>query len=90
LAERTRVLGRASGYVALLGYSLVFFLHFIPGTVETLTRLPAGAPYLSHPEDPKAQSIIGAFFLLFLAGATLQVLRRRAISRARAAVPADA
>jgi len=90
LAERTRVLSRASGYVAMLGYSLAFFLHFIPGTVETLTRLPAGAPYLSHPEDPKAQPIIGAFFLLFLAGATLQVLRRRATSRAQAAVPADA
>ncbi len=90
LAERKRVLGRASVYVAMLGYSLVFFFHFIPGTVETLTRLPAGMPYLSHPEDPKAQPIIGAFFLLFLVGATLQVLRRRAISRAHAAVPADA
>ena len=51
----------------------------LPGTVETLTRLPAGAPYLAGPLDPKAQPILGFFFLLFLIGATLQVLRLRAI-----------
>ena len=52
---------------------MAFFFHFIPGTVETLTRLPAGAPYLANPDDPKAQPIVGFFFLLFLVGATLQV-----------------
>ena len=77
-AERRNVLGRGSRYVATISYSLAFFFHFIPGTVETLTRLPAGAPYLANPDDPKAQPIIGAFFLLFLVGATLQVLRLRA------------
>ena len=53
------------------------FLHFIPATVETLTRLPAGAPFLANPDDPKAQPVIGVFFLIFLVGATLQVLRLR-------------
>ena len=77
-AERAGVFGRLSRFVTSVGYSLAFFFHFIPGTVETLTRLPAGAPYLTHPDDPKAQPIIGAFFLLFLIGATLQVLRLRA------------
>jgi hypothetical protein len=47
--------GRLSSYVATVGYSFALFVHFIPATVETLTRLPAGAPYLAHPEDPKAQ-----------------------------------
>jgi len=61
-----------------VSYSLAFFFHFISGTVETLVRLPAGAPYLSNPDDPKAQPIIGVFFLLLLIGATLQVLRLRA------------
>jgi hypothetical protein len=56
---------------------VTFFFHFIPGTVETLLRLPAGAPYLSNPDDPKAQPIVGVFFLLFVFGATLQVLRLR-------------
>lgn len=77
-AERLAAFGRVSRYVATVSYSLAFFFHFIPGTVETLVRLPAGAPYLSNPDDPKAQPIIGVFFLLFLIGATLQVLRLRA------------
>jgi len=77
LAERNGTFARLSRYVATLGYSLALFLHFIPATVETLTRLPASAPYLANPEDPKAQPIIGFFFLVFLIGATLQLLRLR-------------
>jgi len=77
-AQYTAAFGRLSRYVRTVGYSLTFFFHFIPGTVETLTRFPAGAPYLANPDDPKAQPIIGFFFLLFLIGATLQVLRLRA------------
>ena len=77
-AEYRNAFGRLSRYVRTVGYSLAFFFHFIPGTVETLTRLPAGAPYLANPDDPKAQPIVGFFFLLFLIGATLQVLRLRA------------
>src|SRR5262245_20165895 len=76
-AERAAVFGGWSRYVATVGYSLTFFFHFVPGTVETLTRLPAGAPYLAGAADPKAQPIIGFFFLLFLVGATLQVRRLR-------------
>jgi hypothetical protein len=72
------VFGALSRYVATVGYSLTFFFHFIPGTVETLTRLPAGAPYLANPDDSKAQPIVGFFFFLFLVGATLQVRRLRA------------
>lgn len=87
-AELQSVFGNASRYVASVSYSLAFFFHFVPGTVETLVRLPAGAPYLANPDDPKAQPIIGFFFLLFLVGATLQVLRLRA-SRASAPVFAE-
>jgi uncharacterized membrane protein len=87
VAERAGAFGRVSRYVATLGYSLALFLHFIPATVETLTRLPAGAPYLSNPDDPKAQPIIGVFFLIFLVGATLQVLRLRRMPVAPAAQP---
>jgi uncharacterized membrane protein len=79
VAERAVAFGGLSRYVATVGYSLAFFVHFIPGTVETLTRLPAGAPYLAGPDDPKAQPILGFFFLLFLVGATLQVRRLRAV-----------
>lgn len=81
-AERAMSFGRASRYVETVSYSLALFFHFISGTVETLLRLPAGAPYLSHPDDPKAQPIVTVFFVIFLIGATLQVLRLR-----RAATP---
>jgi uncharacterized membrane protein len=79
VAERAAAFGGLSRYVGTVGYSFAFFVHFIPGTVETLTRLPAGAPYLASPADPKAQPILGFFFLLFLVGATLQVRRLRAV-----------
>jgi uncharacterized membrane protein len=78
-AERATLFGTVSRYVATVGYSMTFFFHFIPGTVETLTRMPAGAPYLANPDDPKAQPSVGFFFLLFLVGATLQVWRLRRV-----------
>jgi uncharacterized membrane protein len=78
LAERTGLFGRAAAYVATLGYSLSFFFHFIPGVTETFTRLPVGAPLFSSPEDPALQKVVGALFVVFLVGATLQVRRLRA------------
>jgi uncharacterized membrane protein len=42
LAEYAQVLGRASRYVETVSYSLALFFHFIPGTVETLTRAAGG------------------------------------------------
>src|SRR5262245_18877958 len=57
-AERVAAFGVASRYVATVGYSFALFIHFVPATVETLTRLPVGAPYLSNPEDPRAQPVI--------------------------------
>ena len=80
LAERRGLFGRLSRYIATVSYSLTLFFHFIPGTVETLQRLPVGAPFLSNPDDPKAQPIVAVFFVLFLIGATLQVLRMRSAS----------
>jgi uncharacterized membrane protein len=77
VAERTGLFGRASAYISTLSYSLTFFLHFIPGVTETFTRLPAGNPAFSSPEDPAMQPVIGGIFLLFLVGSTLQVLRLR-------------
>lgn len=75
LAARTAVLGRASRYVSTLAFSLSFFFHTIPGATETFTRLPAGAPLFSGPEDPALQQLVGVFFVLFLIGAGLQARR---------------
>lgn len=79
VAGHTQAFGRALRHVETVGYSFALFLHFIPGTIETLTRLPPGAPYLVNADDPKAQPILGAFFLLFLVGSVWQVLHLRAV-----------
>lgn len=77
LAEtRGSALGLAR-YVAVLGYSLTLFLHWIPGLVETGTRLPRDNPVFEGPEDPMLRALTGIGFLLYLAGATGQALRIR-------------
>jgi uncharacterized membrane protein len=78
VAGRTQLLGRSSPYVETVSYSLSFFFHFIPGTAESLTRLPLGAPLAASPEAPIVQKIVALLFTLFLCGATWQVLRLRA------------
>ena len=71
--------GRLSPYVAVVAYSLTFFFHMIPGVTETATRLPLGAPLVADRDaSPALQGTIGALFIVFLIGATVQVLRVRA------------
>jgi uncharacterized membrane protein len=81
-----RSFGRAGPYVETLAYSFSFFLHFIPGTTETFTRMPQGAPLFSGPEDPALAKTIGVLFLIFAVGAWLQVRRMRAGSGAAGVV----
>jgi hypothetical protein len=73
--------GRASRYVEVVSYSATFFFHMIPTFTETATRLPVGAPLASSPEAPGLQAAIGAVFVIFLIGATLQARRLRAANR---------
>ncbi|RZA29044.1 MAG: hypothetical protein EOP92_38090 [Lysobacteraceae bacterium] len=77
--------GRAGRYIETVSYSLTFFFHMIPGFTETSSRLPVGAPLTSGPDDPNLQLAVGAAFVVFLVGATLQVLRLRL--RGRPAFP---
>ena len=70
--------GRVGAYVQTLALSFSFFLHFIPGTTETFTRVPQGAPLFAGPEDPALAKTLGVLFLIFLVGAWLQVRRMRA------------
>jgi uncharacterized membrane protein len=80
-AVARRWFGRAGPYVETLAYSFSFFLHFIPGTTETFTRVPVGAPLFSGPEDPALAKTVGVLFLIFLVGAALQVWRLRSVGR---------
>ena len=58
-AARTTLFGRLSRYVVTLGFSASFFFHMIPGVTETFTRLPAGAPLFSGPDDPALLKVVG-------------------------------
>jgi hypothetical protein len=64
-----------------VSYSATFFFHMIPGFTETTTRLPVGAPLFNSPEAPGLQWVGGVLFLLFVAGAALQVWRMRSTRR---------
>ena len=76
-AERANVFGRASAYIATIGYSLTFFFHMIPAFTETSTRLPPSAPLTTGPDDPQLQAAIGIAFVGFLIGAVVQYRRLR-------------
>jgi uncharacterized membrane protein len=75
VAGKTNMFGSASRYVETVSYSATFLFHLIPGITETTTRLPLGAPLLDSPEAPQLQAATGMLFLLFLIGATKQVVR---------------
>lgn len=77
LASRTRLFGRASRAVAIVAGSATFFFSLIPGVTETTTRLPASQPLFASPEAPELLAINGVLFLLFVIGATAQVLALR-------------
>lgn len=46
--------------------------------VETTTRLPLGNPLITNRDGPELQAATGVLFLLFLAGAALQIRSLRA------------
>lgn len=85
-AERRRGFGRLSAYAAALFNVTALFFHFIPAFVESLTRLPLGAPYAASPEDPALFGPIGTAFAGYLIVAAWQLLRVRGASR-HAATP---
>lgn len=80
-AERRPGQAGLARYVAVLGYSLTLFFHLIPGLTETGTRIPIGSPAFAGPEDPMLKALVGAGFLLYLAGAAIQAKRIRTSRR---------
>lgn len=72
--EKINLFGRVSPYIEVVSFTMTFFFHLIPAITETTTRLPEGAPLASGPDDPLIQKAIGICFVLFLAGATWQVI----------------
>jgi uncharacterized membrane protein len=77
VAARTTSFGRFSKYIEVVSYSATFLFHWIPAITETTTRLPLGSPLLSSPDAPELQKATAALLVLFLVGATYQVLKLR-------------
>lgn len=86
LAEKRAVVGSQPKTFEVVAYTTTFFLHMIPAVNETLTRLPPSAPLASGPNDPLILGLVTLAFVLYIAGATVQVLRLR--KAAPAAAPA--
>jgi uncharacterized membrane protein len=75
--SKNKPFGKASSYIETVGYSATFFFHLVPTITETATRLPFDAPLASGPDDPNIQMSVGICLVLFLIGATLQILKLR-------------
>ena len=91
LISRLRWLGRAQPYLTQLGFAFSFFLMWVPGIAETLTRLPVSHPLAEGPQAPLVRGALAAWFGIFLVGAVMQMLwirsQRREPSRAAKALP---
>ncbi len=79
LAPRIGFLGRAGTYLQTLAMSFSFFLLLVPGTNETLSRLPVDHPLGSGIDSPVVQGALKGLVLVFLLGTAYQmfVLARR-------------
>jgi uncharacterized membrane protein len=66
--------------VEVVSYTTTFFLHMVAAIGETTMRLPPSAPLASGPEDPLILVLVGVAFALYIAGATVQVLRLKAVA----------
>lgn len=85
LAPKLSFLGRASAYLATLGWSFSVFLLLVPGINETLTRLPPAQPLASGPDSPLVRGALLAWLGIFAIGYAAQALMLRTRRRAEAA-----
>jgi uncharacterized membrane protein len=76
LAGATTLFGARSRAVRIVSYTFTLLLgHLIPGFAETLTRVPAAAPFASSPDDPVLRPILGGLVALFAVVVFLQLRR---------------
>ena len=85
LAPRLPWLSRAHPYLSQLGFSFSFFLMWVPGIAETLTRLPVSHPLAEGPQSPLVRGALATWFALFLVGCATQLLWIRSQRRAQRA-----
>ncbi|WZB77185.1 hypothetical protein WJ972_12850 [Achromobacter insuavis] len=73
-------------HLSQLGFAFSFFLMWVPGIAETLTRLPVSHPLADGPQSPLVRGALATWFAVFVLGAITQQWwirseRRRAPSR---------
>jgi hypothetical protein len=73
LAPRIGFLGRAAIYVQTFAMSFSFMLLLVPGTNETLSRLPVDHPLASGIDSPIVQGALQGLLALFLMGTAYQM-----------------
>ena len=74
LAPRLSWLSRSRPYLSQLGFSFSFFLMWVPGIAETLTRLPVSHPLADGPQSPLVRGALGVWLAIFVVGSTAQLL----------------
>jgi len=82
LAGRLRFLGRLAPYLSTFALSLSFLLSLVPGTNETLTRLPVGHPIAGAPLAPVVLQVLLVCAVVFVVGFAAQCWRIRGRQRA--------
>ena len=78
LAGLSGVFGGWSRYVQAISFTTTILFHLIPAITETTTRLPAGVPIFSSPDDPGLKPIAGVLLVIYAIGLTLQIRWMRA------------
>lgn len=68
LAPKLGFLGRLKPYMAAFGLSFSFLLSLVPGTNETLTRLPVSHPLATGPDSPAVVQTLLVWLVLFVIG----------------------
>lgn len=72
-----RFLGRIGAYAQVALMSFSFLLLMVPGTNETLSRLPAGHPIGNGPDSPPVKLALAVVFVVFLVGTAYQLFQLR-------------
>ncbi len=70
--NKLTVLGRLRPYLSVFGLSFSFLLSLVPGTNETLTRLPPSHPLADAPLSPVVLHTLLVWLVIFIVGFTAQ------------------
>jgi len=80
LVPRVSLLGRLRPYLATFALSFTFLLSLVPGTNETLTRVPLSHPIAAAPMAPVVLGTLLVWLVLFVIGFGVQCWRLASVT----------